>query len=123
VVQAFEGNLEATTLAGSTTTEPPPGSTIRKAVSSAACIRRPAGVLNSKERCEQLLAAEQDAGDVSAFDAAMSEEGPNSPRGSHGYRLSSKTDPAQSSSKPRTFGNRVELRKQGSRPITPATAP
>lgn len=40
---------------------------------------RPAGVLVSPERYEQLLAAEEDAEDVAAFDAAMDEEGPNIP--------------------------------------------
>ena len=40
---------------------------------------RPAGVLLSPERYEQLMAAEEDADDVTAFDAAMSEEGPNIP--------------------------------------------
>lgn len=40
---------------------------------------RPAGVILSPERYEQLLAAEEDAEDVTAFDAAMNEEGPNLP--------------------------------------------
>jgi PHD/YefM family antitoxin component YafN of YafNO toxin-antitoxin module len=40
---------------------------------------RPAGVLVSPERYEQLLAAEEDADDVAAFDAAMNEEGPSIP--------------------------------------------
>lgn len=40
---------------------------------------RPAGVLVSPERYEQLMAAEEDADDVTAFDAAMNEEGPNIP--------------------------------------------
>ncbi len=40
---------------------------------------RPAGVLVSPERYEQLMAAEEDAEDVVAFDAAMNEEGSNIP--------------------------------------------
>jgi antitoxin Phd len=40
---------------------------------------RPAAVLVSPERYEQLLAALEDAEDVVAFDAAMAEEGPNIP--------------------------------------------
>jgi len=40
---------------------------------------RPAGVLVSPERYEQLMAALEDAEDVVAFDAAMAEEGPNIP--------------------------------------------
>ncbi len=40
---------------------------------------RPAAVLVSPERYEQLLAAWEDAQDVAAFDAAMDEEGPNIP--------------------------------------------
>jgi antitoxin Phd len=40
---------------------------------------RPAAVLLSPERYEQLLAATEDAEDVAAFDAAMHEEGPNIP--------------------------------------------
>ncbi|MGH3425481.1 MAG: type II toxin-antitoxin system Phd/YefM family antitoxin [Nocardioidaceae bacterium] len=40
---------------------------------------RPAGVLLSPERYEQLMAALEDAEDVTAFDAAMAEEGPNIP--------------------------------------------
>lgn len=40
---------------------------------------RPAAVLVSPERYEQLLAALEEAEDVAAFDAAMSEEGPNIP--------------------------------------------
>ncbi len=40
---------------------------------------RPAAVLVSPERYEQLLAAVEDAEDAAAFDAAMSEEGPNIP--------------------------------------------
>ena len=40
---------------------------------------RPAGVLVSPERYEQLMEAEEDADDVIAFDAAMNEEGPNIP--------------------------------------------
>lgn len=40
---------------------------------------RPAGVLISPERYEQLMTAFEDAEDVAAFDAAMAEEGPNIP--------------------------------------------
>lgn len=40
---------------------------------------RPAGVLVSPERYEQLMAAEEDAEDVVAFDAAMNEEASNIP--------------------------------------------
>ena len=40
---------------------------------------RPAGVLVSPERYEQLMAALEDAEDVAAFDAALAEEGPNIP--------------------------------------------
>jgi antitoxin Phd len=40
---------------------------------------RPAAVLLSPERYEQLIAALEDAEDVAAFDAAMQEEGPNIP--------------------------------------------
>lgn len=40
---------------------------------------RPAGVLVSPERYEQLMAALEDAEDVAAFDEAMAEEGPNIP--------------------------------------------
>jgi len=40
---------------------------------------RPAAVLISPERYEQLMAALEDAEDVAAFDAAMEEEGPNIP--------------------------------------------
>ncbi|MFN2495030.1 MAG: type II toxin-antitoxin system Phd/YefM family antitoxin [Pseudonocardiaceae bacterium] len=40
---------------------------------------RPAAVLISPERYEQLMAALEDAEDVAAFDAAMAEEGPNLP--------------------------------------------
>lgn len=40
---------------------------------------RPAGVLVSPERYEQLMTAFEDAEDVVAFDAAMAEEGPNIP--------------------------------------------
>lgn len=40
---------------------------------------RLAGVLVSPERYEQLMTALEDAEDVSAFDAAMAEEGPNIP--------------------------------------------
>jgi len=40
---------------------------------------RPAAVLVSPERYERLIAALEDAEDVTAFDAAMDEEGPNIP--------------------------------------------
>lgn len=40
---------------------------------------RPAAVLISPERYEELTAALEDAEDVAAFDAAMAEEGPNLP--------------------------------------------
>lgn len=40
---------------------------------------RPAAVLVSPERYEELMAALEDAEDVAAFDAAMHEEGPNIP--------------------------------------------
>ena len=40
---------------------------------------RPAGVLVSPERYEQLLTAWEDAEDIAAFDAAMAEEGDNIP--------------------------------------------
>lgn len=40
---------------------------------------RPAGVLVSPERYQELMAALEDAEDVEAFDAAMAEEGPNIP--------------------------------------------
>ena len=40
---------------------------------------RPAAVLVSPERYEEMLAALEDAEDVDAFDAAMAEEGPNVP--------------------------------------------
>lgn len=40
---------------------------------------RAAAVLVSPERYERLMAALEDAEDVAAFDAAMSEEGPNIP--------------------------------------------
>ena len=40
---------------------------------------RPAAVLVSRERYEEMLAALEDAEDVDAFDAAMAEEGPNVP--------------------------------------------
>jgi len=40
---------------------------------------RPAGVLVSPERYEQLMSALEDAEDVAAFDAAMAEEDPNIP--------------------------------------------
>jgi antitoxin Phd len=40
---------------------------------------RPAGVLVSPERYEQLMRAFEDAEDVAAFDEAMAEEGPNIP--------------------------------------------
>jgi PHD/YefM family antitoxin component YafN of YafNO toxin-antitoxin module len=40
---------------------------------------RPAAVLVSPERYEQLITALEDADDVAAFDAAMTEESPNIP--------------------------------------------
>lgn len=40
---------------------------------------RPAAVLVSPERYEQLMAAWEDVEDVAAYDAAMDEEGPNIP--------------------------------------------
>jgi antitoxin Phd len=40
---------------------------------------RPAAVLVSPERYEQLMSALEDVEDVAAFDAAMAEEGPNIP--------------------------------------------
>jgi antitoxin Phd len=40
---------------------------------------RPAAVLVSPERYEELIEALEDAEDVQAFDAAMAEEGPNIP--------------------------------------------
>ncbi len=40
---------------------------------------RPAAVLVSPERYEELIGAEEDAEDVAAFDAAMAEEGANIP--------------------------------------------
>ncbi|MGH3928935.1 MAG: type II toxin-antitoxin system prevent-host-death family antitoxin [Pseudonocardiaceae bacterium] len=40
---------------------------------------RPAAVLISPERYEQLMVAMEDTEDVAAFDAAMAEEGPNIP--------------------------------------------
>lgn len=40
---------------------------------------RPAGVLVSPERYEQLISALEDAEDVAAFDDAMAEEGPSIP--------------------------------------------
>ena len=40
---------------------------------------RPAAVLISPKRYEELIAALEDAGDAQAFDAAMAEEGPNIP--------------------------------------------
>ncbi len=40
---------------------------------------RPAGVLVSPERYEQLMSALEDAEDIAAFDAAMEEEGSNIP--------------------------------------------
>jgi prevent-host-death family protein len=40
---------------------------------------RPAAVLVSPERYEQLMEALEDAEDVAAFDAAMAEDGPNIP--------------------------------------------
>ena len=40
---------------------------------------RPAAVLVSPDRYEQLMAALEDVEDIAAFDAAMAEEGPNIP--------------------------------------------
>jgi antitoxin Phd len=40
---------------------------------------RPAAVMISPERYEQLIAALEEAEDIAAFDAAISEEGPNIP--------------------------------------------
>ncbi|HZI98362.1 MAG TPA: type II toxin-antitoxin system Phd/YefM family antitoxin [Actinomycetales bacterium] len=40
---------------------------------------RPAAVLVSPERYEELMVALEDAEDVAAFDAAMAEEGPDLP--------------------------------------------
>lgn len=40
---------------------------------------RPAAVLVSPERYEELITALEEAEDVAAFDAAMAEEGPNIP--------------------------------------------
>ena len=40
---------------------------------------RPAAVLLSPQRYEELLAAEEEAEDVAAFDAALAEEGENVP--------------------------------------------
>ena len=40
---------------------------------------RPAAVLVSPERYDQLVAALEEADDVAAFDTAMAEEGPNIP--------------------------------------------
>lgn len=40
---------------------------------------RPAAVLVSPERYDEMMAALEDAEDVAAFDAAMVEEGPNIP--------------------------------------------
>ena len=40
---------------------------------------RPAAVMISPERYEELVAAAEDVEDVAAFDAAMAEEGPNIP--------------------------------------------
>lgn len=40
---------------------------------------RPAAVLVSPERYDELMAAFEEAEDVAAFDAAMAEEGPNLP--------------------------------------------
>lgn len=40
---------------------------------------RPAAVLVSPERYEQLMAAWEDTEDIAAYDAAMDEEGPNIP--------------------------------------------
>ena len=42
---------------------------------------RPAAVLVSPERYDQLMSALEDAEDVAAFDAAMEEEGPDVPWG------------------------------------------
>ena len=42
---------------------------------------RPAAVLLSPERYDELMAALEDAEDTAAFDAAMAEEGPNIPWG------------------------------------------
>lgn len=55
---------------------------VEKARTEAVFLERyghPAGVLVSPERYEQLMAAEEDAEDVAAFDAAMKEEVPTSP--------------------------------------------
>ncbi len=55
---------------------------VEKARTEAVFLERyghPAGVLVSPARYEQLLAVEEDAEDVAAFDAAMNEEGPNIP--------------------------------------------
>ena len=41
--------------------------------------RRPAAVLVSPDRYEQLMAALEDVEDIAAFDAAMAEEDPNIP--------------------------------------------
>ncbi len=40
---------------------------------------QPAAVLVSEERYEELMEAFEDAQDITAFDAAMAEEGPNIP--------------------------------------------
>lgn len=40
---------------------------------------RPAGVLVSPERYEELMAALEELDDIAAFDGAMAEEGPNIP--------------------------------------------
>lgn len=40
---------------------------------------RPAAVLISPQRFEELMRALEDAGDVAAFDAAMAEDGPDIP--------------------------------------------
>jgi prevent-host-death family protein len=40
---------------------------------------RPAAVMVSLDRYEQLMAALEEAEDIAAFDAAMAEEGPNLP--------------------------------------------
>lgn len=40
---------------------------------------RPAGILVSPERYEQLMTALEEVEDVTAFDEAMAEEGPNIP--------------------------------------------
>ncbi len=55
---------------------------VELARTEAVCLERygrPAAVLVSPEQYEKLTAALEDAEDVAAFDAAMSEEGPNIP--------------------------------------------